>query len=702
MSPILDKAIPILAAFVAVISGLAALSRRPPSLAGVFFFVSLLGLAAECLAGLWSRPTNGDYGRLLFIEMWLKTLVTSGLLGFSLCFARGNGKEFLMRWKWILAGSVILPATLTWLGGRSLYIVSLEGSEVKFVTYNWTAQLWLIAMLAVVVASFMHLEKTFRASIGLSRWRIKYVFFGIGAILAVKLYSLSQDIIYTGHTIRHDLLNSVTLLFSCLLMGFGYFRAGFSSIDLYPSTSVLRGSLTLAVAGAYFILVGLMAKVVEKLDNASGFPLQAMLLLIGGVGFVVLLSSDRYRTALHRFVSRHFRRPEHDYRRVWNEFTNKTSSVIEAAVLAKRAADVIAANFHVLGVDVFLFNQERMAMERLASTDREGNLHCSFEIGSDDWSELLKRETMFDLERVEQDWAEELRNRSASRFAHGGARMAVPLTVGERFVGMIVLKDRVNGYPYSEEEAELLKCLGDQLAVGLMNASLAEELVRAKELEAFQSVATFFVHDLKNAANSLSLMLQNLPIHFDDPEFRKDAIRAVGRSVDRINDMVAKLGALREETSLKREMCSLPELCSAVIHGQLSGSLAGGWIEETYENVPELQLDRDKISSVVVNLLMNAYEATGVDRKVNLTVKAEGDSVVLRVSDNGSGMSDDFIRERLFRPFDTTKSKGLGIGVFQCKKIIESHGGVIRVASRVGMGTQFEARFPLVKETNSL
>jgi putative PEP-CTERM system histidine kinase len=698
----LDKAIPILAAVVAVVSGLAALFRRPPSLAGVFFFASMSGLAAECLIGLRHKPAMADFGQFLYIEMWLRTLITSSLLGFSLCFARGNGKQFLMKWKWILCGSLILPAALTWLSGSRLYVVTLQSSEVKLVTYNWTGQLWLIVMLAVVVASFMHLEKTFRTAIGLSRWRIKYVFFGICAILAVKLYSLSQDIIYTGHTIRHDLLNSVTLLFSCMLMAFGHFRAGFASIDLYPSTSVLRGSVTLVVAGGYFILVGLMAKVVAKLDNASGFPLQAMLLLIGGVGFVVLLSSDRYRTILNRFVSRHFRRPEHDYRRVWNEFTNKTSSVIEAEVLAERAADVIAANFHVLGVDVFVFNQERSVMERLAATDREGTLHCSVDIDPEDWSDLLKRETMFDLERVDRHWADDLRDNSVSRFSHGGARMAVPLTVGERFVGMIVLKDRVNGYSYSEEEAELLKCLGDQLAVGFMNASLAGELVRAKELEAFQSVATFFVHDLKNAANSLSLMLQNLPIHFDDPEFRKDAIRAVGRSVERINDMVAKLGALRDETSLKREMCSLSELCSAVIHGQLSGALAGGWIEETYENVPELPLDPDKISSVIANLLMNAHEATGEDREVKLTVKTEGDAVVLRVSDNGSGMSDDFIRERLFRPFDTTKSKGLGIGVFQCKKIIEAHGGVIRVASRVGLGTQFEVRFPVVKETNSL
>ena len=104
-------------------------------------------------------------------------------------------------------------------------------------------------------------------------------------------------------------------------------------------------------------------------------------------------------------------------------------------------------------------------------------------------------------------------------------------------LGVIILADRVNGVPYSREERELLKCIGDQAAAGLSNRSLTEALLQAKELEAFQTMSTFFVHDLKNAANSLNLMLGNIPKHFDDPEFRKDIRILFSKAAKRFRDV---------------------------------------------------------------------------------------------------------------------------------------------------------------------
>src|SRR5207253_8114116 len=112
-------------------------------------------------------------------------------------------------------------------------------------------------------------------------------------------------------------------------------------------------------------------------------------------------------------------------------------------------------------------------------------------------------------------------------------------------MGLTILADRVGGIRYTVEELDLLKCIGDQVAVSLLNLQLTGEIMRGKELEAFQAISAFFVHDLKNAASTLSLMLQNLPVHFDDPAFRQDTLRGIGETTNRINQLVSRVGALR-------------------------------------------------------------------------------------------------------------------------------------------------------------
>ena len=114
-----------------------------------------------------------------------------------------------------------------------------------------------------------------------------------------------------------------------------------------------------------------------------------------------------------------------------------------------------------------------------------------------------------------------------------------------------MLADRINGAVYTVEELELLRCIGDQITSVLLNLRLASEVAQAKELEAFRTMSAFFVHDLKNAAASLNLMLKNLPVHFDDPAFRQDALRGIGNTARRIDDMIARLSALRQRPDVQ-------------------------------------------------------------------------------------------------------------------------------------------------------
>ena len=263
-------------------------------------------------------------------------------------------------------------------------------------------------------------------------------------------------------------------------------------------------------------------------------------------------------------------------------------------------------------------------------------------------------------------------------------------------MGVVTLADRVGGTPYTVEELDLLKCMGDQIAVGLLNLRLTEEITRGKELEAFQAMSAFFVPDLKNAASTLGLTLQNLPVHFDDPAFRSDALRGIGETANRINELISRFTALRHlevnfaEVDLNRVV---DEALTA-----LNGT-ANIKILKDLRLEPKLRLDRDQLGSVITNLLLNARDAVGQGGEVKVETSQKNGWAILSVVDNGCGMSPGFVKASLFRPFQTTKKKGLGIGMFQSKMIVEAHRGKIQVDSQPGAGTTFRIMLPLNHQT---
>jgi putative PEP-CTERM system histidine kinase len=241
----------------------------------------------------------------------------------------------------------------------------------------------------------------------------------------------------------------------------------------------------------------------------------------------------------------------------------------------------------------------------------------------------------------------------------------------------------------------LLKCVGDQTAANLLKVQLSRKLLQAKELEAFQTMSAFFVHDLKNTASTLNLMLQNLPVHFDDPAFREDALRGVSKTVAHINRLIGRLGMIRHELQIKGVASDLNEVVKKSLLDW--EEVSGVQLEKELRPLPEILLDQEQMIKVVTNLILNAREAIAKDGRVRIETSQTNGWVLLTVADNGCGMSADFLSRSLFRPFQTTKKTGLGIGMFQSKMIVEAHGGRVEVESTQGKGTTFRILLPLPK-----
>jgi len=298
-----------------------------------------------------------------------------------------------------------------------------------------------------------------------------------------------------------------------------------------------------------------------------------------------------------------------------------------------------------------------------------------------------------DMDLSREAWVETLKRCNPDYFHKGGGRVCVPLVSGGEVIGLITLGDRVSGASFSMEDLDLLKCIGDQVAASLRNIKLSQRLVEAKEMEAFQTMSAFFVHDLKNTASTLSLMLQNMSRHFQDPAFQEDAVRGLSKSVTHLNTLISELTLLRQGLDIKPLDSDLNQVVAAALVG-LDGT-ADFALVKNLSPLPRIPLDPAQMQKVVTNLIINAKEAATPHGEIRVETSRRNGWVILSVADNGCGMSSEFIRRSLFRPFQSTKKKGLGIGMFHSKMIVDAHRGRIEVESEKGKGTTFRVWLPV-------
>jgi signal transduction histidine kinase len=191
----------------------------------------------------------------------------------------------------------------------------------------------------------------------------------------------------------------------------------------------------------------------------------------------------------------------------------------------------------------------------------------------------------------------------------------------------------------------------------------------------------------------LSLMLQNLPVHFANPAFREDSLRSIAKTVARINDLISRLSLLREGLKIAPQNADLNDLVTNCLSGLRN--LPGVELTEALEPLPTMRIDSDQIQKVLTNLVLNARDALANGGQIRVATKRSNGWAVLQVSDNGCGISPEFLGQSLFRPFQTTKKKGIGIGMYQSKMIVEAHAGRIEVESEIGKGTTFRVLLPI-------
>ena len=418
-------------------------------------------------------------------------------LAFSLTYSRGNAWAFLRKWRYVLAIALLLPIGIATWTGLAIEVRSAHSGGGWWLPFSRDLGALNLLHLAIYALVLSNLEKTLRAAAGTVQWRIKFAVLGLGVIFAARIYTATQGLLYSGQSSDLMVVEALAIILGCGLLAVAYARRGFADLDVYPSRAVLQSSLTVLLVGGYLVVVGLLAQALAFLGDTSAFRAQAFLILLATVLLGAILLSDRLRLRIRQAITRHFHRPVHDYRAVWASLTKCLSSAFDQRQLSQGLSRLLAGTFEVLSVNVWIADSTRGILALGASTSGEAN------VGQDDekptrpipqCDEVKTSRPVF-LDQSAPAWVRGLDSLGASQFPNGGGRVCLPLVAAGEMMGVVILADRVDGQSYELDELDLLQCIGDQAAAAILRMRMTAELMQAKELEAFQTLSAFFVHD---------------------------------------------------------------------------------------------------------------------------------------------------------------------------------------------------------------
>jgi len=542
--------------------------------------------------------------------------------------------------------------------------------------------------LILTLATLAGLEACLRTSRGPKRRRAKFLVLGLGGILLIRFYWLSQLALFRTITTMDLDIEAVTLLIGNAVLAVGLARSRWSDMQLAVSPVVVYRSVTFLILGSYLLAIGGLGWLLNYLQ----IPEQAFWVTVGvfvsALALAAILLSERAQWRAKRFISRYVYRTKYDYREQWITFTRRLGTLLTVDDLSRELLEVIREAVGSTGAILYI------------ADDRNRTYHVAGALWIPEQAPSVTADDPSVAALATADGPTIL----DSDLAWGGAALArafpagsamVPLRWGGRLIGFFVLGPERTGMPYTPEDVEFMSTMAQQAAGAIVTAQLSESMARDREFEALARVASFVVHDLKNLTAGLSLLSQNAVKYLDDPQFQKDAVLSLARTVDRMQALLARLSSRAEPLVHLDQDVDVAQVVREAV--ETIAAPNGVSVLTELERVPVVRGDSEALGRLVLNLVNNAVQAVSGPGTIIVTVKLRSDAVILAVADTGCGMSEEFIRESLFVPFRTTKRGGWGIGLYQVKEIVERHGGTLAVTSREGQGTTFEIALPSIK-----
>ena len=548
--------------------------------------------------------------------------------------------------------------------------------------------------LALPVFGLLMVEQLFRNLGEDTRWNAKPVCLGLCCVFAFDIYLHAEALLFGHFDVDAFSVRGAAHAMAIPFLFVAARRSTNWIIKLQVSRTAAFYSATLILAGGYLLFMAAVGYYVRYFGGDWGRALQLGMLVAGLAFLGTLVFSGAIRSWLRVFVGKHFFSYRYDYREEWLRFTAMLSS--------KRSPQEMGEQI-VRGLAKMVESPAGGLWTRSGMEHTDGGFTQSAAWNHPPPSGSEPADSALCVFLQEQGWVIDLDEfRSSPRrygelalptwlLAKPNAWLVVPLLAGDELQGFVVLSRPLTPISINWEVLDLIKTAGRQAAGYLAQMQATEALLEARKFEAFNRMSAFVVHDLKNIVAQLSLMLKNAERLHANREFQQDMLLTVESSLEKMRRLMLQLreGATPPGGSRGVELAPIVRRLAAHVQAQ------GRTLEIAELERLATRGHDDRLERVLGHLVQNALDATPAEGRVWIQVTRYSGQVRLQVGDTGAGMSEDFVRNQLFRPFNTTKHSGMGIGTYESFQYIRELGGTLQVDSHVDVGTTITVLLPL-------
>jgi putative PEP-CTERM system histidine kinase len=573
--------------------------------------------------------------------------------------------------------------------GALVFCLAAIANDVwALVLDNRTAHFYvsqLLVRIGFAVAGLLTIENIWRNTSPERRWHVGPLCVAIGGLFAYELFLFSDAFITRGRVDSGlELGRPIVSAFMAPLLALAMVRNREWRIDIHVSRQVVLHTATLGASGCFLLAVAVVAMLLRRFGGDWGLVLQ-LAMLFGSIGVLaIVLSSGSFRRRLNYLISRHLFTHRYDYRVEWLKFIELVSEPKEGEELSVRIiralAEFVDSPAGVLWSLCRDIGYLPMAAW-MSPIPGQGKIAIDdpFVLGFRDGSWIQERSP----EVLGEIWS----------FASDTAWLAVPLSHRKEIVGFVLLDRAPYTIGLDWEAFDLLRAAGRQAGSYLAEERSTKVLRDSELLTEYSKRFAFVVHDIKNLASQLTLVVSNAKRHIEDPEFQRDMLRTVEDSVARMNNMLSQLKA---DAAPRAARLLDPDPIIVAVAAQFAGSQ----VAVEFDNEAEacaVAIDPERLRSALTHLVQNAIDVSCPTDRVIISSRRFAAQLLIEVTDNGPGMDDVFIREELFLPFRSTKSGGYGIGAFQTRELVRMAGGDLEVVSEKGFGTTMRIILPVVR-----
>lgn len=574
-----------------------------------------------------------------------------------------------------------------------LLVVELGALQFATAAYVGKLQSWRHAgHVLLAIAALAMIEQLSRNLAADYRHALKYLFIGSGLVFAFDFYLYANALLFMGIDRELWEARGVINLFSVPLLIVAAARNRAWSPNIFVSRDIVLHTTTVVGAGLYLLVMAAAGYYLQQYGGDWGRVAQVIFFTLAIVFLVIVLFSSQMRRKLHVFLGKHFYRNKYDYRHEWLNLTHELNDKVRNTGNFEAAIIVLARIVDARAGQLWLNDGEgryrnaavwnSKPFDRTISSDdslvrflaRKYYVVNLLEV-QERPNEYAGLELPFWLGTIERAW------------------LVVPLPSLDAMPGFVVLARPRSVRDVNWEDRDLLKTAARQVASHLAVLMTSDALAQSRQFEVFNRLSSYMVHDLKNIAAGLEMVARNADKHRDNPAFLDDAFDSVSTASSDIRRLLDQLRNKRMATE-NRVMVNIPDLVGKAVD-KLSSRLPKPKVEVSSCTCQAI-VDKQRMENVLIHLVENAQQATPDDGYVRVTLQPEDGRCIISIEDSGHGMNEAFIKERLFKPFDTTKGNaGMGIGMYESREFVRASGGEILVSSEPGVGTEVRLEIPV-------